>query len=164
MPYFLGLRLWSQSSQNDQSIEDCDYDRSHHKMIASLFLRIAIMIAVLIKCTIYEDCDHDCSPHKKMSCFWVFIGLRSWLQFFLLGQRPWSQYSQKCLNIWVFMRTETMITVLLTKCPIFEFSWGPRLWSQSSQNALFLSQSSQRTTIMSLNLISVSPSHKAPIH
>ena len=44
-------------------------------MIATIFLRIATMIAVLIKCTIYEDCDHDCSPHKNIM-FLSLIGLR----------------------------------------------------------------------------------------
>ena len=55
----------SQSSQNDHSIEDYDYNHNSHKIIASLFLRIAIMIAVLIKCTIYEVYDYDRSPHKN---------------------------------------------------------------------------------------------------
>ena len=66
----------------------------------------------------------------------------------------------------LFIKTATMITVftkmsyfsvfmrmvaLLTKCPMFEFLLGVQPWSQSSQNVLFLSQSSQRTVIMSRN-------------
>ena len=36
-------------------------------MIITLFLRIVIMIAVLIKCAIYEDSDHDHTPHKNIT-------------------------------------------------------------------------------------------------
>ena len=49
--------------------EDYDYDISPHKMITTLFLRTPIMIAILIKCIVYEDCDHcghDLSPHKNI--------------------------------------------------------------------------------------------------
>jgi len=48
--------------------EDCDHDRNSHKN--ALFMRIATIIAVLIKCPISEDCDP--------------------IAFF------WSQSSQKC--------------------------------------------------------------------
>jgi len=45
------------------------------------------------------------------------------------------------------MRTATIIAILKVgcephKCPIFEILWGLPVWSHSSQNALFLSQSS----------------------
>ena len=65
------LWLWSHSLQKYLISEDCDYDRSPHKMIAILFLRVEIMIAVFIKCTIYEDWDHDHSPHKII----IFLSL-----------------------------------------------------------------------------------------
>ena len=101
-------------------------DRSSHKMIRALFFRIAIIIAVLIKCTI-----------TKMSYFWVFLWLWPWSQSSLLGLRPWSQYSKnvkylglyedcdhgrsdhKIPYFWVYVRTATMI-VVLTKWPISE--------------------------------------------
>jgi len=38
-------------------------------MIAALFLMIAIMITVLIKCIIYKECDHNRSPHKNCHVF-----------------------------------------------------------------------------------------------
>ena len=127
MPYFWGLwpwmvssrndhslrwlRLWSQSSQKWLIFENRDYDRSPHKMIATLFLRIEIMITVLIKCIIYEDYDYVRSLHKNI----MFLSL----YMFAIN-------IQKMSYIWVFVRTAIMITVL----------WP---WSQSSQNALFLS-------------------------
>jgi len=49
--------------------KDYDYNISPHKMITTLLLRTPIMIAVLMKCIIYEDCDHcshDLSPHKNI--------------------------------------------------------------------------------------------------
>ena len=46
--------------------ENCDYDRRPHKMIVALFLRIMIMIAVFINCTIYENRDHGRSLHKNI--------------------------------------------------------------------------------------------------
>jgi len=51
--------------------ENCDYDRRPHKIIVALFLRIMIMIAVFIKCTIYENHDHGRSLHKNI----IFLSL-----------------------------------------------------------------------------------------
>ena len=117
-----GLQLWSQSSKKYLISEDCDYDRSTHKMITNLK-----------KYTIYEDYNHDVIL-TKMSYFWVFIWLRSWSQSFLLGLWPWSRYSQNVLyfeslwglrpqnaHFWVFVRNVIMIAVLI-KCPISESS------------------------------------------
>ena len=56
----------TQSSQKCFISEDCDYDSNRHKMIAVIFLRIAIMITVLIKCTLYKECNHDRSPKKNV--------------------------------------------------------------------------------------------------
>jgi len=88
MAYFWGLR-----------------HRIPHKMIACLFMRIAIMIAVLIKCTIYEDCDHDRNPHKTIMFF--------------------SLYMIVIMIAVLFIRTAIMIAIF-TKCHIFEFLWGLR--------------------------------------
>jgi len=84
------------------------------------------MIAVLIKCTIYENSDHDRSP-KKRSSFWVFIRLRSWSHSSLLGLQSWLQYSQTCpifeslwglrpSYIWVFMRSPHEISYFFSFC------------------------------------------------
>ena len=69
-------------------------------MIADLFLRIAIMIAVLIKCTIYEDCDHDRSPNRNV----MFMSL----------------YMIAIMIAVLFIRIATMIVVFTKECPIFE--------------------------------------------
>jgi len=122
MLYFWGLRWWSQpSSHNDRS----------------LFLRIAIMIAILIKCTIYEDCDHDHNPHKNV----IFLSLyMTAIMIVVLFYRIAIMIAVFTIMFytWVFMRIATKVTIL-TKCPNFEFLWELRPWSQSSQNALFLS-------------------------
>ena len=110
MSYLWRLGLWSQSLQNNHSIEDYDYNRSPHKnalflktatmitvltMITALFLRIAIMIAVLIECIKYENCDHDRSPHKKYHVPKSYRIVPMFAIFFI-RLRLWSQYSQKC--------------------------------------------------------------------
>ena len=58
------------SSQNDYSIEDCDYDSNPHK-----------------KYLISEDCDYDRNPHKMIS-------RRN--MHYLWSLRSWSQSSQNC--------------------------------------------------------------------
>ena len=40
-------------------------------MIAAIFLRIAVMIAVLIN--VYEDCDHDHSLHKYITFLSLYM-------------------------------------------------------------------------------------------
>ena len=70
-----------------------DYDRSPHKMIATLFLKIAIMIAVLIKCTIYEGCDHGRSPHRNI----MFLNL----------------YKIATMIAILFIKTTTMVAVFI---------------------------------------------------
>ena len=108
MPYFWGLRLWSQSSQNDHNPHKNTlfFKTAHslHKMISALFPRIAIIITILIKYTIYKDCDHDHSPHINISCFWVFIWLRLWSQSFLFDCDHDCNIT-KISYLWVFMRT-----------------------------------------------------------
>jgi len=117
---YIWVFIRSQSSQNTLFLRTATMitvltSRGPHKMIAVLLLRIAIMITVLIKFTIYEDRDHDRSPDiliavlTKMSYFWVFIRTAT------IGVWSWSQYSQKY--------------------PIFESSWGLWPWLQSLQKS-----------------------------
>ena len=60
------------------------------------------MIAVLIKCTIYEHCDHDYSPHKNT----LFLRTSNMI------------IVHKMITV-IFLRITIMITVLI-KCTIYE--------------------------------------------
>jgi len=178
----------SQSSQKCLIYEDCDYDQSQsskndrsppslHKMIAvyfwglwsglqstqyAVFMSTATMIAFLTKILFFwvfiglwpEDRDHDRSIHK-ISYIWVFMKIVI-MSTVLKKDRDWSQSSQNALflsscedfahgrnphknsKIEHFVRTTTDL--------------GLRLQSHFWQKVLFLSQSSQTTTITSHNI------------
>ena len=101
----------TQSSQKYLISDDCDYDRTPHKMVTTLFLRIAIMITVLINCTIYEDCDHDRGPHKNI-IFLGFYMIAIIITVFFIRIAIMIAVCIKMSYIWVFMRTATIIVVL----------------------------------------------------
>ena len=100
MSYFWGLQ--PQSSQNDCSIEECDYDRNPYKNV--LFPRIVIMIAVLIKCTIYEDYNHNHSPHKNVM-FLSLYKIATMITILFITTAPMIAVFTKVSHIWIFMRT-----------------------------------------------------------
>jgi len=113
----------TQSSQKYLISDDCDYDRTPHKMVTTLFLRIAIMITVLINCTIYEDCDHDRGPHKNI----IFLGF----------------YMIVIIITVFFIRIAIMIAVFtILYMSIYDHGRNPkrglRSLSYSSQNAISL--------------------------
>ena len=95
MSYIRWLRLWSQSSQYDHSLisENCDHDRSPHKMhylwesrpwSQSSLLKLRPWSQYsqnVLYLNLYEDCDCDCEHGhnlNKMTYFWVFVKLQSW--------------------------------------------------------------------------------------
>jgi len=113
---------------------------SPHKIIAALFLRIAIMITILLKCIIYKDCEYYRSPHKNIM-FLSFYRIVTMITVFFIRTAIMITVFTKMFYIWVSVRTVTMIAVLLqpqempyfwifmrttnmiailTKCPISE--------------------------------------------
>jgi len=112
--------------------ENCDYDRCPHKMIVALFLRIMIMIAVLIKCTIYENRDHGRSLHKNIIFLSLYVIAIMISVLFISTMTIITVFTKTVLYL-SLMKTTSRITfqkedcdhsrnvAVLTKCTIFEF-------------------------------------------
>ena len=84
-------------------------------MIAAIFLRITIMIAVLIKCTIYENCDLGRNLPKNIIILSLYV-IVIMISFLFIRTTIMITVFTKISYIRVFMRTTSMITFLKEDC------------------------------------------------